>query len=63
MYSGMNFLPFFISCEEHGDAEQFQKWYNEEVSQEKGCVKTKWWIFVCGRIPQVAGLGVGIGWE
>lgn len=41
MYSGMNFLPFFISCEEHGDAEQFQKWYNEEVSQEKGCVKTK----------------------
>lgn len=34
MYSGMNFLPFFINCEEHGDAEEFQKGYNEEVSQE-----------------------------
>lgn len=57
MYSGMNFLPFFINCEEHGDAEEFQKGYNEEVSQE-GDVWRLNDEFLC-----VAGLRVGIGWE
>lgn len=25
MYSGINFLPFFINCEEHSDTEEFQR--------------------------------------